>query len=67
MNILKLSFLVLIHVSAGFKSLDALETFYKLRPSYDPYGTVSSKFYVMLKPCVFKPYKCARLIYCYLR
>ena len=44
MNILKLLFLVLIHVSAGFRSLDDLEKFYKLKPSYDPYGTVSSMF-----------------------
>lgn len=42
MNIIKTLFLVLIHVSAGFRSLDDLEKFYKLRPSYDPYGTVSS-------------------------
>ena len=42
MNILKLLFLILVHVSAGFRSLDDLETFYRVRPSYDPYGTVSS-------------------------
>ena len=44
MNIIKTLFLVLIHVSAGFRSLDDLEKFYKLRPSYDPYGTVLSMF-----------------------
>lgn len=53
MNILKLLFLVLIHVSAGFRSLDDLEKFYKLRPSYDPYGTVSSMFYHINVPDQF--------------
>ena len=53
MNILKLLFLVLIHVSTGFRSLDDLEKFYKLRPSYDPYGTVSSMFYHINVPDQF--------------
>lgn len=44
MNILNILFLGLFHVAVGFRSLNELEKFYRIRPSYDPYGTVSSMF-----------------------
>ena len=47
MNISNMLFLGLIHVIVGFRSLVQLEKFYKLRPSYDPYGAVSSMFRVL--------------------
>ena len=48
MNILNILFFGLIHVTLGFQSLNDLEEFYRMRPTYDPYGAISR---------IFKPIK----------